>query len=424
MRRGWILSVVVLALSCARTSSQAPVVARSDVTLIEVRLVSKIGSGENALADDSPKEVSLTDTVWVYPVLKVAVGASKHETLYLCNTTHVSRVGRDGDTTRAGWSVQRRLDIWNKLKRDIRLDWFEVVPCRESYGSKDGIRYRFKPVVEQGWCLELTGGPGTRRLAIEASYGGQAVRSCNLASEASVACAPWLSVRSDTSVAGWAGSLVGALPYRSGSTPEQTSNRISCDSRGLVLFALSHIGYHFDAYNADAMDSMGEPIFSGFVKLGKLYGADGKPARLRLGQDVRKGDVIHFTSRQSYGIVSEETQVPGWSFGGIPAGLPVIGANSAGPRTRPLHAYLLSLRDFFGKSEFTIRRYPYVPPPPPPKVRNVRPPAAPKPAVAPKVKAKTVSAIPKAVRPKPASPGEKPKGAPAPLSPGSTGKGK
>jgi hypothetical protein len=401
-RHVWIPVLVALAVGCARRSPQAPGILRHDVTLIDVRLVTKVGSRENSMADDSPREVSISDTVWVYPVLKVAVGEPRRETLYLCNTTHVRRVGRDGDTLQPGWPVGRHLDIWNKIKRDISLDWFEVVPSRERFGPKEGIRFRLKPVAEQGWSLELTGQPGTRRLAVQARYGGQAVRSCYLASEASVACAPWLSVRRDTSATAWATSLVGALAYRDGSTPDQTANRISCDSRGLILYALSHNGYHFDAYNADALDSLGEPVFSGYIRRGKLYDASNRPARLALGQDIHLGDVMHFTSRRCYGMVADESPVRGWSFGGIPAGLPIVGANLTGPRVRPFHTYLRSLGSLFGKSEFTIRRYPYVPPPPPQKIRRAPQPVVHQPAIVPKARTRKAAGPQKAAKSKPA----------------------
>ena len=414
MRRCRILLLAALGVCCVPESPRAPAAVRSDVALLDIRLVLKVGSGEGAMADDSPKEVSASDTVWVYPVLKVAIGTAERDTLLLCNTTHVRAVGRDGDTTSPGWPLFRHIDIWNKLKRDIQLDWFEVVPCRQSYGPREGVRYRYQPVKDQGWALELTGRSGTRRLAVEARYGDQSVRSCYLASEASVASAPWLSVGPDTSVAGWALGLVGALAHRSGSTLEQTRNRVSCDSRGVVLYALSHTGYRFDAYNADVLDSMGEPVFRGYVRLGKLYDAEDRPAWLKLGQDVRRGDVIHFTSRRTYGIIASDSPVRGWSLGGIPAGLPIVGANSAGPRVQPLYTWLWTLGNIFGKSEFTIRRYPCIPPPPPPKVRKARPPAPPTQAVAPRAKkaapapkvtkSKTAGTAPKAAKTKPAAP--------------------
>ena len=394
----WLLGGLLL-VACASRSPQATLPLRGDVTLLDVRLVAKVGYGDSALADDQPKEVKTSDTILVYPVVRVLDGEARRETLYLSNTTHVRRVGSDPDTTRPGWPIHRRIDIWNKLKSDIRIEWFEITPSGTCYPRGAAIHYFLKPLTGRGWSQELTGTPGTRRLAVEVHYGSQVVRSCQPVSEAVVAGSPWLSFRPDTTAGGWAANTIGGLPCREGSWPEQTFARTSCDSRSLVAYALSHIGYHFDSLNTETMDSMGELVFSGYVRMGRLYDLQGRPARLKLGTDVQQSDVIHFLTSHCYGIVARDSAVPGVSYGGLPARLPVLSACDASPQIMTLGSLLMAhrflLAAYFGKSEIAIRRYPRIPPPPPPtrvphRVRPVpRPPATATPLVHAKAPAHT-----------------------------------
>jgi len=143
---------------------------------------------------------------------------------------------------------------------------------------------------------------------------------------------------------------------------------------------LQHFGYHFDAYNLETMDSLGQPVFSGYIKLGRLYDRNGRLTWLRLGPDVRTGDVIHWTTNDGrrttddggYGFVADDGPVSGLSFGGLPLMLPILGDDAGYPGFRPFYQMLLSLRTLFGKSEITIRRYPSIPVPPPPAKAKVK----------------------------------------------------
>jgi hypothetical protein len=374
--------LVIPALFCGSESPSETGEQRADVRLLEVRLVSRVGSQEDALADDARKEVATSDTVWFYPVVKVAVGEKQQDTVYLSNTSRVRSVARASPPASKSSPGRERPNIWSQLKNDIRIEWCEVVPVRSEFGVHEATRYDLKLLSWTGWGHELTGQPGTWRLAVRARQGDQVVTSSYPISEADLAGSSWVACRADTTALGWAASLLGPLPYRAGSTPEQTANRVSCSGQSVVAYALQHIGYHFDAYNSETMDSLGQPVFSGYVKLGRLYDRDGRLTWLRLGQDVRKGDVIHWTTNDrrrrrddgGYGFVAGDAPVRGLSFGGLPLMLPILGAGAGYPGLRPLYQVLLSLRTLFGKSKIIIRRYPSIPAPPSPaRVRRIAP---------------------------------------------------
>jgi hypothetical protein len=183
--------------------------------------------------------------------------------------------------------------------------------------------------------------------------------------------------------------LLGGVPFHDGSSDQQTAAFISCDDRTLLTSGLARIGYSLGAGSTpDEIDSAGRIMFQGYIRYGRLYDEEGRRAVVSLGRDLRRGDVIHFTTLGQYGIVADDSPRSGWSYGGIPAGLPVIQALSSYPQIRPFYAALWSLRTLFGKSNLKILRYEAIPRPAFPKVK-------PKSARRPSVGKKPAPAIPK-----------------------------
>lgn len=332
---------------------------RPDVTLLGVALALRTGSSDTALADDAAKQVMTGDTVWAFPVVKLLIGG--RETLYLANTLHLGRVGRAYDSD-SGWNMKGRTSIWNKLKDDISIEWHEVRPVKSCFDRNEPLQYRPVPLVakrrdepDEDWYRELTGRAGFFRLLVQARYGLQSIVSGNLAFEHDVGELPWVSFRQDTS---WLGSLTGMLgpvPYREGSTREQTSGYVCCDSRSLVAAGLARIGYDTKAEGGDlALDTLGETVFSGYVRFGQLYDRKGRRTGFR---DVRPGDVIHFSTLGSYAVVLQRPPTRGFAYGGIPAGLRLIRAAHGSPEITTFIRALWSFRTLFGRSYFTVLRF-------------------------------------------------------------------
>lgn len=302
------------------------------------------------------------DTVWAFPVVKLLIG--KKETLYLANTLHLGRVGREYDAD-SGWNTKDHTSIWNKLKDDISIEWCEVRPVKSCFGRNEPLQYRPVPLVAKGaagrdtpaedWYRELTGNPGFFRLLVRARYGLQSVLSDNLAFEHDVGELPWVSFRKDTSWLGFLTGFLGPVPYREGSTREQTSSYICCDSRSLVAAGLARIGYDIKPeYGDRALDTLGETVFSGHVRFGRLYDGKGRRSAFR---DIRPGDVIHFSTLESYAVVLERPPARGLAYGGMPARLRLIRAARGRPEITTFATALWSLRTLFGRSYFTVLRF-------------------------------------------------------------------
>jgi hypothetical protein len=344
---------------------------RTDVGLLDVKLVFKPGRRENALADERPTEAMLGDTVGVYPVVQLTTGDKTKDTVYLANTTRIARVGASGDTIGPGWPIQGRLSIWSKLKNLVKIEWYEVRPAKSHYRKGEKISYRLAPLAAQGWYQEFTGPLGSRRLVVRAQVGKQSVSSSYVGSEDAVSRIPWMTFRQDTTSTGWTFALLGAVPYREGSSSGKTRQLISYDSRTLVAYGLAHAGYQLSSdISTRELDSIGRPVFQGYIKFGRLYDQQGRRADLLLGRDLRRGDVIRFLTLKTSGVVADERPRSGWSYGGIPARLPIISAGPGFPKIRPLYSMLWSLKTLWGRAYIKILRYDPIPQPPPPKVRR------------------------------------------------------
>jgi hypothetical protein len=328
------------------------------------------------LADGHPKQAFQGDTVWVFPVVR-AVAGETHDTVCLANTARIRCVIQGRDSLRLGWPLRERLNIWSRLKDGFGIKWFELLPAKPRFGRNEPIRYRLKewghhqfsgrkPVASPGinWYQELCDTQGLRRLVVQVSYGAQSCMSADLRSdatrrEAEVSCVPWICFRTDTSAVGWATGLLRALPYREGSTIVQTREFVSCDNRSLILGYLARLGHQFSSQPSPReIDSAGQVVFKGYVRRGRLYDDKGRPARLVPGKDLRRGDVVHFTSRGLYAIVAKDLAGSSWPWDGIPARLPVLGAFGRSPEVKSFPAVLWSLRTFFARSDFTVLRYP------------------------------------------------------------------
>jgi hypothetical protein len=334
------------------------VVIRPDVTLLGVALALRTGSSDTALADDAPKQVMAGDTVWVFPVVKLLIG--KKDTLYLANTLHLGRVGRSSETD-SGWNTKDHTSIWNKLKDDISIEWYEVRPVKSFFGRNEPLEYRPVPLAAkrrdepaEDWYREFSGKAGFTRLQVRARYGLQTAFNDNLAFEHDVGQIPWASFRQDTTWFGCLTGMLGPVPYREGSTREQTNDYVCCDSRSLVAAGLAHIGYDIKPEDGDrALDALGEEVFSGYVRLGRLYDRKGLRSAFR---DVRPGDVIHFSSLESYAVVLQRPP-RGFTYGGIPARLRLIRAAHGSPEITTFSTALWSLRTLFARSYFTVLRF-------------------------------------------------------------------
>jgi hypothetical protein len=324
-----------------------------------VALALRTGSSDTALADDAPKQVMASDTVWAFPVVKLLIG--KNDTLYLANTLHLGRVGRSSEVD-SGWNTKDHTGIWNKLKDDISIEWYEVRPAKAFFGRNEPLQYRPVPLVgkrrgepAEDWYRELFGAAGFTRLLVRAQYGRQSVVSGNLALEHDVGRTPWASFQRDTTWPGCLTGMLGPVPYREGSTREQTNGYVCCDSRSLVAAGLAHIGYDIKPEGGDrALDTLGEEVFSGYVRLGRLYDRNGLRSTFR---DVRPGDVIHFSSLGSYAVVLDRPPQRGFAYGGIPARLRLIRAAHGNPEITTLAGALWSLRTLFDRSYFTVLRF-------------------------------------------------------------------
>jgi hypothetical protein len=352
---------VLLFAACSHPlpTPSRPTAIRSDVTLLGVALALRTGSSDTALADDAAKQVMTGDTVWAFPIVKLLIGGK--ETLYLANTLHLGRVGRAYDAD-SGWNMKGHASIWNRLKDDISIEWYEVRPVRSCFDRNEPLQYRPVSLVAkrrdepaEDWYRELTGKAGFTRLLVRARYGLQSAVSGNLAFEHDIGELPWVSFRQDTT---WLGSLTGMLgpvPYREGSTREQTSGYVCCDSRSLVAAGLARIGYDIKSEDGDrALDTLGDTIFSGYVRFGRLYDRKGRRTGFR---DVRPGDVIHFSTLESYAVALQRPPPRGFAYGGIPAGLRLIRAAHGSPEITTLSTALWSFKTLFGRSYFTVLRF-------------------------------------------------------------------
>lgn len=332
---------------------------RPDVTLLGVSLALRTGTADSTRAEDRPRQVMAGDTVWAFPVVKLLIAGK--ETLYLANTLHLGRVGRAFDSD-SGWNTSNHTSIWNKLKDDISIEWYEARPVKSCFGPHEPLKYRAVPLARnahaesvENWYREVTGRPGLFRFLVRARYGVQSVASDNLSSEHDIGALPWVSFRQDTTWLGFLTGLVGPVPYREGSTREQTSGYVCCDSRSLIAAGLGQIGYAVKPEDGDrALDTLGREVFSGYVRFGRLYDRRGRRSAFR---DIRPGDVIHFSTLESYAVALAQPSRRGLAYGGIPAGLRLIRAARGSPEITTFATALWSLRTLFGRSYFTVLRY-------------------------------------------------------------------
>ena len=390
------VSGLLALLGCARQGGNQPgwrpgmAMPRTDVTLLGVCLGFRVGTREGTPAKDSPRVALPDDTVWAYPVVKVTLGDRQLDTIYLANTARLECAGW-------GWNVRDKVRIWSPLKNEVKLEWYEVKPTRARFRRHAALSYRLQRLstpeagqpVDQ-WYREFSGHQGTMRLVVRAAYGTQSVTSGSVYSEAAVKEIPGISFRPDTFGIGWAATLLGSVPYRDGSSLEQTAGYLSCDSRSVVIYYLRHtcgrslsgdtIPNRGDSGHVPSLDrtldSAGQLVFKGYIRLGRLYDERGRRAHLRLGKDLRRGDVIHFTTLGSYGLVWDDHPPGGYSYGGIPARLPLLRAAQSYPQVQPFYTTLWSLRTLFGKSWFKVLRYePIIRAAPPAKKKIVARPA-------------------------------------------------
>lgn len=348
-------------------------VIRQDVTLLDVSLALRTGSADTTRASDNARLAGPGDTVWVFPVARVLLGGK--ETLYLANTAHVGRVGRHSDLD-SGWNLAGKLSIWNRLKNDLQLEWYEVRPVKQFFGPREPLRYRLVPLPEgrnpqpaEQWFRELTGPAGFLRLLVRVTYGNQSVASSNLSFETDVARIPWVSFRQDTAWPGRLTGLLGAIPYRLNSTIEQTGRYLCCDSRSLIASGLTQLGYEVKSTDNERwLDTLSGEVFSGYARLGRLYDRKGRRSRFH---DIRPGDIVCFSTLGSYAVVLDSVRGRGYHYGGIPARLRLIRAARGSPEIATFSTALWSLRTLFGRSYFSVHRLrPLVrPTPPSPKTR-------------------------------------------------------
>lgn len=359
-----ILACACCLLACSRPAHHGRPTARKelnkDIVLLDVALAFKVGTSENRLADDAPKQVLMGETVWVYPVVRLQVPdtGSLKDTVYLANTLHLGRIGRNGDTLAPSWLLPANRKLWSKYKNDVSIEWFLVEPTRRYFRKAEKARYHLKTLDTCSWCLELTGPTGTRRLVALARYGTQAAFSGNIASEDAVSRLPWVSFLPDTTNLGWSSAMLGLIPYRDACTQAEALRLTGCDDKGLLAYGLCHTGYRL---GEDAkLDSAGQLVFQGYIKLGRLYDTLGRPAHLALGRDVKQGDAIHFLSLRRYGLVVDVRPRTGLNYGGLPYRLPVLSAYRDFPRIQPLYQVLFSWRTLFTRSAIKVLRYPPV----------------------------------------------------------------
>ena len=374
---------IVFCSACARKPepqglpSLRPAV-RQDVTLLDVTLALRKGSADTARANDAPKLVIPGDTVWAFPVVRVLLGG--RETLCLANTSHLGRVGRYGDSD-SGWKLAGRLSVWNRLKADLKLEWYEVRPVKQFFGPREPLRYRLVPMLadsrepsnaggEQSasqWFRELTGPTGFLRPLVRVTYGNQSVMSSNPSFENDIARIPWVSFRQDTAWPGRLTGLLGAIPYRLNSTREQTDRYLCCDSRSLIASGLAQLGYEVSPIEVTPLrregvspllfspflDSLSEEVFSGYIRLGRLYDRKGRRSAFH---DIRPGDIIRFSTLGSYAVALKDPPGRGYHYGGIPASLKLIRAARGSPEKVTFSTALWSLRTLFGRSYFSVHR--------------------------------------------------------------------
>jgi len=354
---------LALLLACARKPEpqglpSARSVIRQDVTLLDVSLALRRGSADTTRANDDAKQAGPDDTVWVFPVVRVVRG--ERETLCLANTAHVGRVGRQ-DELDSGWNLAGRVSIWNRLKKDLQLEWYEVRPVKQFFGRNERLRYRMVPLAgskgrepAEQWYRELLGPSGFTRLLVRVTYGSQSVASSNLSFESDIARIPWVSFRRDAAWPGRLTGLLGAIPYRSGSTREQTDRYLCCDSRSFVASGLAQLGYEVKSTDeARWLDTLSQEVFSGYVRVGRLYDRKGRRSGFH---DIRSGDIVHFSTLGSYAVVLDSTRHRGYHYGGIPANLKLLRAARGSPEIVTFSTALWSLRTLFGRSCFSVHR--------------------------------------------------------------------
>jgi hypothetical protein len=271
-----------------------------------------------------------------------------------------------------------RVSIWNRLKNGLKLEWYEVRPVKQFFGPREPLRYWMVPRPEgknaqpaEAWYRELTGPSGFLRLLVRATYGNQSVTSSNLSFETDVARIPWVSFREDTAWPGQLTGLLGAIPYRLNSTTEQTGRYLCCDSRSLIASGLAQLGYEVrPADETRWLDSLSEEVYSGYVRVGRLYDRRGRRSGFH---DIRPGDIIHFSTLGSYAVVLDDARRRGYHYGGIPARLRLLRAAHGSPEMVTFSTALWSLRTLFDRSYFSVHRLkPIVKPPTPSR----KPPAA------------------------------------------------
>jgi hypothetical protein len=151
------------------------------------------------------------------------------------------------------------------------------------------------------------------------------------------------------------------IPYREGCRPGDLQSLTACDAHGLVSYGLGQASCQ--PGGVSRLDSFGQRVFKGYIRYGRLYDSLGRPARLRLGEDVRQGDVLLFATIRHCAVIADDQPRAGMNYGGLPCRLPVLHARHGFARIEPLFQALFSLRTLFRRSELEIRRYPRYSPP-------------------------------------------------------------
>lgn len=405
----WLILVLAVFVGCNREPNRIEIrVERQDVRLLDVRLALRKGSHPGVRADDASKNALLGDTIWVYAVVRLTVGNRPElETVYFAHTQDIGPVGRDGDSAQPGWQLGRRVQVWNRLKQDIELKWYEVRPVKSYYRAGEPVEFWRAPLGWTGWYQELVGPVGFRRLIIEARYGSQIVTSGSTATEEAVLKIPYVCFAPDSTFLGQIMPFVDNLPYRPGSRLSSTLQGISYDTPLLIAAGLRSLGYRFpDGSTSLQFDSLAKVTFQGYIRFGRLYDTAGRPVALQPGRDLHSGDVILLPASRTCLVVASDSARSGTKPLGLPLGLRVITLGNSFARIQPLWLGISLWRRLLNKTRMQVLHFDPAPVMPAVKpkagARTVRPSPARK---TPKVITKEPAAKGKAQKP----PGAKPK---------------